>query len=186
MSAADEHTFSEPLAQRVHLTPAYPMLTVPTSTKPGTAIVVVERGGRWPQPARSARLGADDVVVVAQQQDEAPGIFARRVMRKLAKLERGARRVHTGLIAAAPHADDSTLDARSLVAASLLRALHDDGEIVVSVSEGANRDALRHVAALEDVLDVQLGLRRPALRVETSTEESGVFKRPTAPVVSAA
>jgi hypothetical protein len=122
------------------------------SSKPSKVMVVaVEYGGQWCSSGRPEE--GVDLVMVVQRVGEEPLEFARRFMQTLVDLvERGAEIVSAALAVASAF-EVRHLEARCLIARTLLRTLRGaSGSLHLVAPRDATADCRSHLTAIADGL----------------------------------
>jgi len=123
-------------------------------------MVVMERGAGWPACIEACRRITPDTMVIAQDDEELPDAFARRVQARLAALAREVRPVRAAVIAMSRAASSAVLEARSRLASSLLRALNEapaEGTLWLCGTVAMPDPARHHLIALAGTLTSLLG-----------------------------
>jgi hypothetical protein len=123
----------------------------------------------------------DETVVARQGDGELPAEFSRRVIGRIAAIERSARCIGHAVIAVGPGVDDQWMAARHLVVRALLTHAHVSGvgagELVLAVDSDA-KVLLRHgLMALVETLIGEAESSRMAIRVRFGIgAESGTYR----------
>jgi hypothetical protein len=123
-------------------------------------VVVMERGAQWPGCIESCRRVTPDMVVIAQDAGESPEALARRVEARIVALHRENRPVRGAVIAVSRRSDEVSLECRSRLARSLLRALNateTTGSFWLCAPPAAAEGVRHHLIALAGTLTSMLG-----------------------------
>ena len=159
----------------------------PTQPSAQVRLVVVEDGALSLDSHVSPDDGEETVVVV-QSHGELPLKLAERVVRRIAAIERSARRIGQTIVLLAARLDEQSMAARYLLARALLAHVGAAGpaDLMLAVSGDAEL-ALRHgLLALVETLVTEPGSRTVSIRIRFGTGrvrsvapicESGVWPR---------
>jgi hypothetical protein len=115
-------------------------------------LVVLERGGVWPECVEQCRLRTSETVVLAQGDSETPSQLARRACRRLAALRETGRGVEGAAIAAGDTTDQALVASRCSISQAILRGMReatDSGKRLWLVApERANHGTRQELLAL--------------------------------------
>jgi hypothetical protein len=123
-------------------------------TASAAAIVVTERKGHLSVSIEREMPGRTAVTIVAQAEGELPGVLAERVARKVAKQDL-RQRPSTGVVCCGAQSDDAHWRARARIASSLLSAIAEGGDLIISARHEAGRHSLSRFLDLVDKLQLQ-------------------------------
>lgn len=109
----------------------------------------------------------DETVVARQGAGELPAEFSRRIISRIAAIERSAQCIGQAVIAVGPGTDDEWMAARQLVARALLMHAHVSGagELVLAVDSNAEVHVRHGLMALVEVLVGEPESSRTPIRV---------------------
>lgn len=155
----------------------------------GAVLMVLERGATWPASFASRREGHEDVVVLAQQPDDASPALLRRVRCYVGELVAAGRCMRTAvLVASCPAPSEREVASRKALAQSLLASLCSCcGHLWLvegADNQGLNRQ-LRHLAStLRD--DAADGVDVLLEEASSLTSHASVSRRWLKPIASGA
>lgn len=119
----------------------------------------------------------DETVVARQDEGELPAEFSRRIISRIAVIERSARCIEQAVIAVGPSVDDQWMAARHLVARALLTHAHVSGagasELVFAVHGDADVHLRHELMALVEILVGEPESSRTAIRVRFGPGNAG-------------
>ncbi len=142
------------------------------------ALVIMERGARWPADVAELQARISRAVVDAQQPDESPKVFASRIVKRIQKIvDGGELPVRVVLSTTETHCPDCAA-ARYKIARAALAAMatHSKGQLVLfsdhSVSDDIKHELFAFAGALCEGLsgsDVGVNVRFSAPTAKSGT-----------------
>jgi hypothetical protein len=134
-------------------------------------VVVVEQGSEWPSWIKPLYSGEGEAHVIAQDEDEAPASFARRVLEDCERLR--GEQVELAVIACNERCDDGALLTRRRVARALSRVVADRrNKILFSAARRQSGRGRRALCDLASDLEQELSHHGPAVSVRFGSEHA--------------